>query len=340
MKNFKKIISAVCLVCVMTLALSGCAITKKVTLATVENEVVSLEDFHQYFEGIKSSMLQEAGVDLSNQEAVDNFWDEAEIEGKNALVVARERALNEYVKLIVQNKKAKEMNITLTEEDKKQIDQYKTALVQQNFGSKAAFLEQLKAMKTSEASYDKTQGYALVASKLYAEISKGDEYKIDREKAKEALKESDRVTAKHILFSTVDSETQAPLSDEKKQEAKKLAEETLEKIKNGANFDSLMKELSQDPGLATSPEGYTFGKGEMVKPFEEASFNLKENEVSEIVESDFGYHIIKRLPLVIEETDIDNQVAKMQQELYEAEVEKWKADYTIDINEKSLNKIK
>ncbi len=99
---------------------------------------------------------------------------------------------------------------------------------------------------------------------------------------------SEFVTAKHILIST-EERSQA--------EAKKIAEDVLEKLKNGGDFDALMAEFSEDPGTAQNPQGYTFTKGEMVKEFEEAAFALKEGEVSGLVESDFGYHILKREPL-------------------------------------------
>lgn len=73
------------------------------------------------------------------------------------------------------------------------------------------------------------------------------------------------------------------------------AEEVLEKAKNGEDFTALMTEYSQDPGQPE--EGYTFTTGYMVPEFEEASYALKEGEISDIVETDYGYHIIKRLPI-------------------------------------------
>jgi len=70
----------------------------------------------------------------------------------------------------------------------------------------------------------------------------------------------------------------------------------LEKLKNGEKFGKLARELSIDSGSAKRDGslGY-FGKGMMVKPFEEAAFKLEIGNISELVKSEFGYHIIKRL---------------------------------------------
>ena len=70
----------------------------------------------------------------------------------------------------------------------------------------------------------------------------------------------------------------------------------LEKLKNGEKFGKLAREISIDSGSAKRDGslGY-FGKGMMVKPFEEAAFKLEIGNISEPVKSEFGYHIIKRL---------------------------------------------
>ena len=68
----------------------------------------------------------------------------------------------------------------------------------------------------------------------------------------------------------------------------------LEKAKSGQEFSELAKEYSDDTVSASQGGdlGY-FTKGKMVKAFEDAAFNLKPGEISDIVESEYGYHIIK-----------------------------------------------
>ena len=70
----------------------------------------------------------------------------------------------------------------------------------------------------------------------------------------------------------------------------------LEKMKNGEKFGKLAKELSIDSGSAKRDGnlGY-FGRGKMVKEFENAAFNLQAGQISEPVKTQYGYHIIKRL---------------------------------------------
>ena len=99
--------------------------------------------------------------------------------------------------------------------------------------------------------------------------------------------------ASHILIKTIDDNNK-PLSAEKKAEAKKKAEDVYKQVKDGGDFAELAKKYSQDTGSAANGGALgEFGKGQMVPAFEKAAFALKEGEVSPIVETQYGYHIIK-----------------------------------------------
>lgn len=76
--------------------------------------------------------------------------------------------------------------------------------------------------------------------------------------------------------------------------AKEKAELLLSELKGGKDFAELAKEKSEDPGSAAKGGDLgTFGRGRMVKPFEDAAFSLKTGELSEVVETQFGFHILK-----------------------------------------------
>lgn len=109
---------------------------------------------------------------------------------------------------------------------------------------------------------------------------------------------------KHILIKTVDDQRQ-PLPDDQIAEKQKQAEELLAQLQAAddleAKFDELMNEYSEDgrneDGALAAPDGYTATPGEMVAEFEEASLALGFGELSGLVKSTYGYHIILRLPV-------------------------------------------
>jgi peptidyl-prolyl cis-trans isomerase C len=105
----------------------------------------------------------------------------------------------------------------------------------------------------------------------------------------EVFKTPEMIRARHILI-----KTEASATDEEKKKAKAKAEEVLAKIKKGEDFSKLASEVSNDPG--TKDKGGDldfFPKGTMVPAFEEVAFSLKPGEVSGIVETEYGYHLIK-----------------------------------------------
>ena len=104
---------------------------------------------------------------------------------------------------------------------------------------------------------------------------------------------------------------------EQKQEAKAKAEELLAAIKkNPKSFEELAIKNSQDPGSATKGGDLgSFGRGAMVKPFEDAAFSMKVNEVSNLVESEFGYHIIKLTEITGQSSDFNSLKPQIKAEL-------------------------
>ena len=109
------------------------------------------------------------------------------------------------------------------------------------------------------------------------------------EENKPRFRQEDSVHASHILIRTPEQADAAA-----KAKAKAQADDLLAQIKKGADFAELARKFSQDPGSA--PNGGDLGffsKGQMVQPFEQAAFNLKPGQMSGVVETPFGFHIIR-----------------------------------------------
>lgn len=131
------------------------------------------------------------------------------------------------------------------------------------------------------------------------------------------------------------------MSDAQKKQAEAKAQEVLAKLNAGEDFDTLMNEYCEDPGLAESPDGYVFTRGQMVAPFEKAAFAMEENEVSGLVPTDYGYHIIKRVPLNLEAEEEKGIINSMvQEEAITNYIRTIKAKSDIKINNEVVKKVK
>ena len=103
------------------------------------------------------------------------------------------------------------------------------------------------------------------------------------------FQESERVRASHILITAPKAADAAT-----KAQARAKAEAILKDVKAGKDFAALAKQNSQDPGSAANGGDLGFfQQGQMVGPFNDVAFSLKPGAVSDVVETDFGYHIIK-----------------------------------------------
>jgi peptidyl-prolyl cis-trans isomerase C len=111
---------------------------------------------------------------------------------------------------------------------------------------------------------------------------------VSEDEIQKAYGEDKTASVRHILLSTEGK------SDQEKVEIHKKMEEILAKAKSGEDFGELARQYSEDPGSKENGGLYeNFGRGRMVKPFEEAAFSVPVGEISPVVETEFGYHIIK-----------------------------------------------
>ncbi len=112
-------------------------------------------------------------------------------------------------------------------------------------------------------------------------------------KAEEA--QPKQIRARHVLVMHKDSQRKPDGVTRTRAEARARAAECLAKLRAGAKFEDVVAAYSDEPGAASRGGDLgPFGKGSMVKPFADAAFALKVDEVSELVETPYGFHVIQR----------------------------------------------
>ena len=238
-------------------------------------------------------------------------WDEpVEEEGEGGDTyadAALESVDNLMIQLAALEKFAEENGVEVSEEMRGMIEAQKkqditSALGEE--GTEEAFYEYLEKIHLSRDMYDRivTQNYLYQESfnRLYGEKA----VNLPDEAALKFLEDKGYVTAAHILLLNTDEETGEKLDEaalaEKKAELEALVSE-LRAIEDDTErkeaFLQKVMELSEDPGSARYPEGYTYTPGTMVPEFEAAAEALEDYAVSDVVETSYGYHILLRLPL-------------------------------------------
>ncbi|AJE03954.1 peptidylprolyl isomerase [Geobacter pickeringii] len=144
------------------------------------------------------------------------------------------------------------------------------------------------------------------------------------------FKQPETVRASHILVGA-----DAKATAEEKKKAKEKAEAILKKLKEGADFAETAKKESSCPSSAQGGDLGVFGKGQMVPEFEKSAFSLKPGETSGVVETQFGYHIIKLAEKHdAETTKFDDVKERLAQYLKNQKVQKGIGDYVEELKKK------
>jgi peptidyl-prolyl cis-trans isomerase C len=160
-------------------------------------------------------------------------------------------------------------------------EQYQAWLAKMGFtqeGFRTQFLQRMAVRKMIEQD---------IVSKINI---KDDEAKAYFENNPDQFSQKESVRARHILI-----KVDKTADDKTKADARQKLVDIKKKILAGEDFAELAKAHSQGPSNVKGGDLGYFGKGQMVKPFDEVAFKLAVNEVSDIVETQFGYHLIKVL---------------------------------------------
>lgn len=387
--KFAKKLTVLMLAFLMVLSVAGCSGLKVVKeIASVNGNIISKAEFMYYLENVKNQMLQEAQITAGTEEA-ETFWS-GDIDGQKAADVAKNKAMEECIRIEIASILAKEAGLEIPSETKTNIKATIEAggeQIEQIKGDTGLNDDLLKAL------FEKSE-YANLYSQHLAEKEADKVTPPEEEVAKKYTDEYVRV--KHVLISKTPAEeapaqevapvdeTAEPVADEtaeaveetepaveeateeaveetaaaaaetedpaeaqKKFEAeqKAKAEDVLKKAKAGEDFDALVAEFGEDPGVEQSPNGYTFTKnGGMVKEFEDAAFALEIDGISELVETDYGWHILKRYSLLTEGEEytqyINSIKTEMSSDLFNEYIDSLKEQYDISISQGTLDGIK
>jgi peptidyl-prolyl cis-trans isomerase C len=239
---------------------------------------------------VNGAVITQEELDREVQAVTQRFAGMGQMPNEEQLAELKEAVLNKMIETKLLFQKAQEEGFTVSDEAvAKEVAEIKT-----RFPSEEQFGKSMAAMGISEPELKAQLKQGLTIEKFLEQkfvqkvaVSDEEARKFYTEN-QEDFKQPEMVRASHILISVPSD------ADEK---TKKAAREKIAGIKKqldeGADFAALAKEHSQCPSSAQGGDLGSFGKGQMVPAFEKAAFALEPGQVSDIVETQFGFHLIK-----------------------------------------------
>jgi len=301
-------------------ALGGCGLIEKDTtvgkvidgqevVAVVNDEHVLKEDYEMQVNQVKTA-LEANGQNLTTAE------------GKKTLKDIEEKVLDSLIQDVLALQQAREQGITLEENEKEDA----ISQLEMFHGGKEALDSYLEQQGMDRDSFELFLEEQLIIAhfrdKLTEDISVSEQEVVDFfEENRELFKLPEKeIRASHILVETEEE-----------------ALELLEEIKAGGDFEKLAAEHNSDGTKDTGGDLGFFGKGRMVEDFEKAAFATAIGQLSDVVQTDFGYHIIK----VTGERDAlgfddvsgyikENLEDKKRQDIFSEHIESWEKQSKID----------
>jgi parvulin-like peptidyl-prolyl isomerase len=147
-------------------------------------------------------------------------------------------------------------------------------------------------------------------------------------------KEDKTASVRHILLLTKEK------NDSEKKEIHKKMEDILSRARKGEDFAELAKKYTDDPGSKESGGLYeNFGRGQMVKPFEDAAFSIPVGKISDIIETRYGYHILKVIDRKKEARPLDEARSEIEAQIKQARKTDTYKEHVDQLKEKASLKI-
>lgn len=311
------------------LLFSGCTKNgdvKRVVLTTGfgKNEVFRIEDI--------SCSKAEIMVYLTNiQNHYENVYGsriwETKIDGVSLEENVKDTALARMAQIKAMTLLAKKHNVTLSAQEKETVEQ----AAKEYYDSLNE--TEIRQMGINENTIVSLYSEFALSNKLYHYLIKDINPEISDDEAR-------TITVEHILLKTYNVDengNKVEYSTQAKQQAYETAVEAAQKAKAGEDFHMLADRYSEDDTLT-----YSFGKGEMESSFEEAAFNLGTGEISNVVETQYGYHIIKCISTFNREVTDENKekiVEERKKEVFGEEYETFVDSLVKNLNQELWDNI-
>jgi parvulin-like peptidyl-prolyl isomerase len=261
---------ALLLCALVAVGLAGCGGDEEVpadAVAVVDGQQIARSDYE--------ALLSQAKKSYKNQKR------EFPAAGSQEFQTLRNQAVQFLVQREQFEQEASDMDVDVTD---KQIDARLEQIQKQYFGGdKKKYEKQLKEQGLSEKQVRNDIRAQIISEKIFEQVTK--DVKVTDadiaayyEKNKTQYSQPESRDVRHILVKT-----------------KKQADELYAQLQGGADFAALAKKYSEDTGSKANGGKLTISQGQTVAPFDKVAFQLKKNEISKPVKTEFGYHIIQPL---------------------------------------------
>ncbi|MBQ7036737.1 MAG: peptidylprolyl isomerase [Clostridia bacterium] len=346
-----KRVKVLALIAAMVMLLSACNAINVTKVANIGDVTAQKPEFMYYLEMAKSEAYQLAQAE-GNIIQKDADWDTVMVEGKTAAQYAKDKALDSLKMILTLESKAKAAGFEM-ENAETEIATHKNDMIEQ-MGGRYGYEQTLSKIGVDLDAFNAIIARSVYANAYMQKMAAEEAYQPSPEAAKEKY-DKEYVFVRHILISNqapqdeliVDEEAAEPV--DYAAEAKTEAEDILKKLSEGADFVALMNEHSDDgrgEDGKLSSDGYIMtNNGQMVPEFEEAAMKLEVGAyTTELVETTYGYHIIKRYELPQTGTQYDETIAQITSTLLGENVKNqvyaWADELGFTVNEKFVSKQK
>lgn len=322
------------------IAYQAVGITRDTVLFTADGAQVTADDY-LYWLLNAIAMAKNSGY-----LADDTAWEE-EIDGTPTQEYLKRSALENSKLYSVAQKRAAEAGVTLTQEE-----QDEAAAQMESLGSTleayygVTLQEYLDQQCVSQAAYQRmAYEIPVLVGKLQEEYTQAGEFTPTDEDMADMIQREDIHSCKHILLAFPKNEDGSAVTDEQKAEVKAQADALLAELQAAddpaAAFETAMNERSDDTrdpetNELYNPQGYTFlasgamvdGSGSLVAPFVQAGVALAEGELSQPVETDYGYHI-----LLGQSADNEETRSLYPNYAMNRRIDQWMADAAVELTD-------